>query len=97
MATATKVEHIFLKVDFYFNKISFFAAKWSSNEEISKFTNGQQASNHGPGPGPKVWTPASGLESPSLDRKNKDYKPVNFEGNSLKRGAATDQVSPFSF
>merc|ERR1711899_675580 len=37
-------------------------------------------------PKKKVWTPANGAESPSLERrKAKDYKPVGFDGNSLNR------------
>jgi hypothetical protein len=72
-------------------KISPFSisAKWSSNEELN--IGGGKFSNSGPQSGPgqnqkPVWTPDSGVASPSLERrKNNDYKPVNFETNSLQR------------
>jgi len=58
-------------------------AKWSSNEEVNKF--GQAKTGSGSSE-KKVWTPANGAESPSLERrKAKDYKPVGFDGNSLNR------------
>lgn len=58
-------------------------AKWSSTEEVSKF--GQAKTGSGSSE-KKVWTPANGAESPSLERrKAKDYKPVGFDGNSLQR------------
>ena len=69
---------------------SHFSAKWStSNEEVSKFGSqaktGSSAGN-GNGKPEKLWTPANGGESPSLERrKAKDYKPVGFDGNSLQR------------
>ena len=60
-----------------------FSAKWSSNEEVNKF--GQAKTGSGSSE-KKVWTPANGAESPSLERrKAKDYKPVGFDGNSLNR------------
>jgi len=60
-------------------------AKWSSNEEVSKFGQAKTGSS-GNGSGKQVWTPANGAESPSLERrKAKDYKPVGFDGNSLQR------------
>ena len=75
----------------FFNIFFFhFSAKWStSNEEVSKFGSqaktGSSAGN-GNGKPEKLWTPANGGESPSLERrKAKDYKPVGFDGNSLQR------------
>ena len=61
-----------------------FLAKWSSSEEVNKFP-GQ---NEGPANG--------GAESPFVPRKNKDYKPVNFDGNSLKRSELKHQVGNVS-
>lgn len=68
--------------------LSFFlAAKWSSTEEIkTKTTNGSASSattagapSGGAGQQKPIWSPES-------ERKAvKDYKPVNFDGNSLKR------------
>ena len=54
-----------------------FSAKWSSNEEISKF--GSKA--NGDKSGKPVWNPNGG------ENVKKDYKPVNFDGNSLNRPA----------
>jgi len=53
-------------------------AKWSSSEEVNKIP-GQ---NEGP---------ANGAESPFVSRKNKDYKPVTFDSNSLKRSELKHQ------
>ena len=67
-----------------------FSAKWlTSNKKVSKFRSqaktGSSAGN-GNGKPEKLWTPANGGESPSLERrKAKDYKPVGFDGNSLQR------------
>ncbi len=55
----------------------FVSAKWSSNEDLhvkSLSTNFRE--------GPPVWTPRSGT-SPNPD--NKDFRPVNFDSNSLKK------------
>jgi hypothetical protein len=53
-------------------------AKWSSTEEVNKFAQtAAQSSGSGENPG--------AVESPFVSRKNKDFKPVNFDGNSLKR------------
>jgi len=57
-------------------------AKWSSTEEINHKDNGA-----GGGVGsfrdlPQTWTPRN-QPSPSPDRR--DFKPVNFDSNSLKR------------
>ena len=60
----------------------FFLAKWSSSEEVNKVP-GQ---NEGP---------ANGADSPFVSRKNKDYKPVTFDSNSLKRSELKHQVRKF--
>merc|ERR1711935_787366 len=59
--------------------------KWSSTEEVSTAKFGQAKTGSGSSE-KKVWTPANGAESPSLERRTaKDYKPVGFDGNSLQR------------
>ena len=54
-----------------------FAAKWSSNEDIHLKSLSSNLRE-----GPVVWTPKSGT-SPSPD--SKDFKPINFDSNSLKK------------
>ena len=63
----------------YWPKFLFnISAKWSSTEEVNKFAQtAAQSSGSGENPG--------AVESPFVSRKNKDFKPVNFDGNSLKR------------
>ena len=64
----------FISWPFLFN----ISAKWSSTEEVNKFAQtAAQSSGSGENPG--------AVESPFVSRKNKDFKPVNFDGNSLKR------------
>lgn len=52
------------------------SAKWSSNEDVSSFGRGGRGSSGG----------GSGADSPFLKAdKRRDFKPVNFDSNSLKR------------
>ena len=55
----------------------FVSAKWSSNEDLHV-----KSLNSNFREGPPVWTPRSGT-SPNPD--NKDFKPINFDSNSLKK------------
>ena len=57
-----------------------FTAKWSSNEEISKYGSKTSTDKSGK----PVWNPAVG------ENDKKDYKPVNFDGKSLQRDSAPD-------
>ena len=68
------------QLDYHFH--FSFLAKWSSSEEVNKVP-GQ---NEGP---------ANGADSPFVSRKNKDYKPVTFDSNSLKRSELKHQVRKF--
>ena len=53
------------------------SAKWSSTEDIAVRDNSGSFKDL-----PSTWTPRN-LPSPSPDRK--DFKPVNFESDSLKK------------
>ena len=58
------------------NYHSILSAKWSSNEDVSSFGRG------GRGGG----SSGSGADSPFLKAdKRRDFKPINFDSNSLKR------------
>jgi len=59
-----------------FDARSLRNAKWSSNEDVSSFGRGGRGSSGG----------GSGADSPFLKAdKRRDFKPVNFDSNSLKR------------
>eukprot|EP00094_Tigriopus_californicus_P010751 TCALIF_10369-PA protein Name:"Similar to Sorbs1 Sorbin and SH3 domain-containing protein 1 (Mus musculus)" AED:0.03 eAED:0.03 QI:291/1/1/1/0.71/0.86/15/536/1039 len=58
-------------------------AKWSSTEEIS--TKNLDTNFFAEG-GPKFWSPRNAPPSPTIERKkDKDFKPIHFDSNSLKR------------
>ena len=53
------------------------SAKWSSNEDVSSFGRGGRGGGGSSG---------SGADSPFLKAdKRRDFKPINFDSNSLKR------------
>ncbi|TRY80384.1 hypothetical protein TCAL_14522 [Tigriopus californicus] len=66
-----------------FNARSLKGAKWSSTEEIS--TKNLDTNFFAEG-GPKFWSPRNAPPSPTIERKkDKDFKPIHFDSNSLKR------------
>eukprot|EP00095_Tigriopus_kingsejongensis_P009115 maker-scaffold150_size309978-snap-gene-2.16 protein:Tk09115 transcript:maker-scaffold150_size309978-snap-gene-2.16-mRNA-1 annotation:"conserved hypothetical protein" len=62
-----------------FNARALKGAKWSSTEEISG--RGFDADLGGP----KFWSPKHAPPSPTIERKDKDFKPIKFDSNSIQR------------
>ena len=60
------------------NKILYFLAKWSSSDDIVGGKSALDETNLRDGP--KIWAPG-GADSGD----DKDFKPVKFDSNSLKR------------
>ena len=65
------------------------SAKWSSNEDVSSF-GGRGGRGGGGGS-----NSSSGVDSPFLKDKDRrrDFKPINFDSNSLKRNQGKENVS----
>ena len=64
-----------------------FAAKWSSSDDLH--SREQRLKETNLRDGPSVWGAAKD--------ENKDFKPIKFDSNSLKRTGNKPQVSPKLF
>ena len=65
------------------------SAKWSSTEDIAARDNSGSFKDL-----PSTWTPRN-LPSPSPDRK--DFKPINFESNSLKKSKRSVSIDLYFY